>query len=220
MNNNDMALRLHPTLGVNAKLTFCRRCGKDGNELLLIGAYDSIRKCNNCKIELIGFTSTAQCPKCKQSGSTFVRTIGEYEKLPSNSLCDTCQKEVDEHKALVEAGGVYFKCKECNNTGVIKPSPLQQLLEIVQMFKYQNLLVQSLTNALNTIPNNMNIKETIRYKCDMITMDIMQVERKLSKLKQHPQVIGPATVKSEMQSNIMLAYRHLEDACSRVGRIG
>ena len=43
----------------------------------------------------------------------------ENEVLPTG-LCDTCQKETDEHKAIVLKGGVYFKCEQCGKTGVIR----------------------------------------------------------------------------------------------------
>jgi hypothetical protein len=119
------SLQLHPSLGINAHLTFCPRCGGDGPDLMLIGSRTSILQCNSCGITIYGHKPSKPCPKCKNGGPystgnfTHVGTIGERDKLPG-SLCDKCKAEIESFKKIVADGGIYFKCKTCKNTGVIK----------------------------------------------------------------------------------------------------
>lgn len=118
-------LQLHPKLGVNPHLTVCPRCGKDSNELLLIGARDWISRCDDCGLNLIG---GGPCPEHPRAHTTRVRMIGEHERLPATTLCDECKAEVTLHRQVVSEGGIYFKCK-CGATGVIKASaPLAGLV--------------------------------------------------------------------------------------------
>ena len=115
-----MTITLHSELGVNPRLMTCPRCGKDTNELALIGNNDSVSKCRNCG--MTGYGRASSLPKSNK-GCThdwrFERKLQEYEKLPG-SLCDDCQKEMDEHAAIVAKGGVYWRCTKCNRSGVIR----------------------------------------------------------------------------------------------------
>lgn len=114
-----MSIRLHKDKGVNPYLTYCPRCGGDGPDLLLIGAHDRVYKCQGC-----GMTHFGGRPKgglCQECGGSvaFERKLEDREKLPGN-LCAACEKEIEEHKKVVEAGGIYFKCADCKIEGVIK----------------------------------------------------------------------------------------------------
>lgn len=117
-------MRIHPTQGVNPHLTFCfcSRCGKDVNELILIGNHDDLRKCASCGSGLIGMRRNDPCGKCGDTGPhELIRKIDEGERLPASQLCDDCKKEMVEHAEIVRQGGVYWKCEECNRSGVIRP---------------------------------------------------------------------------------------------------
>lgn len=116
---------LDPKLGVNAKLTFCRRCGGEARELMLIGSNKGIYKCA-AGHTMFGRptpnTSSGDCPSCGRLTSwTKTGEIGEYDKLPSSEPCDSCKEELAEHEKLVDQGGVYVKCVDCGVQGVAKP---------------------------------------------------------------------------------------------------
>jgi hypothetical protein len=115
-----MSIQLHPTLGVNPKLCYCPRCGGESNTFMLIGNRTSIKQCADCGTKLIGHRSYEPCGKCGSRGPhATVGEVGENDKLPGD-ICEGCKAEISEHKKLVEAGGIYFKCKTCSATGVVK----------------------------------------------------------------------------------------------------
>lgn len=114
-------ITLHPTRGVNPKLTYCPRCGGEANELLLIGNREYIRKCRGCGQMLIGFATMEACPGCHDRGPHEVyKRIGEHDKLPASQPCDACKEEMKQHAEIVANGGVYWQCDECGRRGVIK----------------------------------------------------------------------------------------------------
>ena len=116
-------LQLSKDRGINPRLTVCCRCGGESPELLLIGTADWLHECTVCGVTHIG---TARERRCKVDGCggnlTRIRRLDEHERLPSTEPCDACQAEIAEHRAAVEAGGVYFKCSDCGHQGVIKAS--------------------------------------------------------------------------------------------------
>lgn len=111
------SITLHPTLGVNPHLTYCRRCGGDCEDLILLGARDGIYRCDDCGLNLIG---GGPCPDHPGRHTTFVRKVEEHEKLPAGP-CRACRDEIELHEKIVAEGGVYFRCSECSSEGVIKP---------------------------------------------------------------------------------------------------
>ncbi len=111
-------ITLHPKYGVNPHLCTCPRCGKDNNELVLIGTRETILKCN-CGQTIYGHRHSEPCPKCGEKFNfTEVGKIEERDKIPT-SLCDDCEKELAAEKEIVAEGGIYFRCK-CGARGVIK----------------------------------------------------------------------------------------------------
>lgn len=117
-----MSITLHPTRGLNPHLTFCSRCGRETNELILIGNRDDLRKCASCGSGLIGMRRNDPCGKCGNTGPhELIRKIDDNERLPASQLCDDCKKEMEENSEIVRQGGVYWKCEECNRSGVIRP---------------------------------------------------------------------------------------------------
>ena len=119
---------LHKTKGLNPRLTFCRRCGKDAEEIVLLGARDSKRVCTACGTVNYGMSAKEACGKCKHLLFDSVREpIGEFEKLPAHDFCDKCRKELKEWKEIVSEGGIYWKCKN-GHTGVIRKSPFSDMI--------------------------------------------------------------------------------------------
>ena len=111
-------LPLHKEKGVNPRLTVCPRCGGDGSELILVGALDRVSVCKSCGLKHYGHMGCS-CQTCGGS-LVFDHCLKEGEKLPG-SLCESCEKEVKTFQAVVAAGGIYFRCKDCKANGVIKP---------------------------------------------------------------------------------------------------
>jgi hypothetical protein len=115
------SIRLHSRLGVNPRLTICRRCGGTGEELILLGDKNYVDTCS-CGLHVYGgISGISPCPKCKATGGVKRRTLEDNERLPSGSLCRDCEKEAKEFAKIVADGGIYFKCEECKREGVIKP---------------------------------------------------------------------------------------------------
>ncbi len=108
-------IRLHKTKGINAHMTVCPRCGEDGDEIALLGSANKIYECPRCNIRQLG---SKICSKCKGS-MQFLRELDDCERIPASEPCKKCQKELEDHKAEVEAGGVYWRCKDCGSEGVI-----------------------------------------------------------------------------------------------------
>ncbi len=111
------SIRLHPVHGVNPKLTYCPRCGGEGQDLVLIGADDDKFTCAVCGTTSFGARKCLK-PDCGSANGRREK-IGERERLPGG-LCAACEAEVDVHKREVAAGGVYFRCTDCGAQGVIK----------------------------------------------------------------------------------------------------
>lgn len=107
---------LHKEKGLNPHMTYCPRCYNDGPELVLLGAHDKVYKCTNpdCGLAHIGKPKGGVCQKCK-TGVVYERKIEDHERLPG-SLCKSCEDQVK----MVEAGGIFFKCKDCNTIGAIQ----------------------------------------------------------------------------------------------------
>jgi hypothetical protein len=123
-------LLLHPKKGLNPRLTTCARCGGEGRDLLLLGKADYKDICDECSAVHYGGAnkdSSSGRRACFHCGSSsFTRKpLEELEKVP-HGLCQACEQEVALHKKLVEEGGIYWKCKDCGASGVIKDSPLSK----------------------------------------------------------------------------------------------
>lgn len=116
------SITLHPKLGVNPRLTFCPRCGKEGQELVLLGIRNYYAECPSCGTRCYGGFDHDKCPSCGNQTYGAQRTeLKESERIPGG-ICESCEKEIAEHRHIVEAGGVYWKCSKCNASGVIKES--------------------------------------------------------------------------------------------------
>jgi len=108
---------LHKERGLDPHLTFCRRCGGDANELTV----GELRKAEYAP----GQWTYANRGQTTEQGKVMEKQgvidnrynlsweeVPEHERVPAMEFCDSCKKEVKEHKALVADGGVYVKCTE------------------------------------------------------------------------------------------------------------
>ena len=118
---------LHPEKGVNPRLSYCRRCGEECQELFLIGTSSHVFTCDDCGIQHLGRRATIFKQTCnvKVDGHrcnghlTHVRELGDNEKLPATEPCDSCKEELAEHAKIVADGGVYWRCGDCKAEGVV-----------------------------------------------------------------------------------------------------
>lgn len=121
-------IRLDPKRGVNPALTVCPRCGGETNELVLAGLKGKY-KCEKCGQRMVGRFET--CPRCG-AGREHFKLLGEFdgsrEKVLASEPCDKCKKMIEEHAQIVREGGIYWKCKDCESEGVIKPSPFATMI--------------------------------------------------------------------------------------------
>ena len=116
----SISLRKDTDNPLGCQLTFCPRCGGEGRDLILTGTRRTVIKCPNCGCQNFGSRESEKCGRCQsplRGGES--RKMEEHEKLPGG-LCESCEKEVLEHKKVVAEGGLHFNCKQCNMTGVIK----------------------------------------------------------------------------------------------------
>lgn len=117
------SIRLSKKHGINPTLTFCPRCHGESDVLVLVGRAIKY-KCRTCGQMHIGMPPKRKCIQCGTChGAAGFENLGEFDgttdRLPAGEPCDKCKKEMDEHKRIVEAGGIYWKCSKCESEGVI-----------------------------------------------------------------------------------------------------
>ncbi len=117
-----MSVLLSKKHGVNPTLALCCLCGKKTGEILLLG------KCNEYKCQDCGFVIYGRlAPKdksCTQCGGQMELVATDVEaptQLRSVELCEECAATNEEHAALVRQGGIYWRCRTCGSTGIIRP---------------------------------------------------------------------------------------------------
>jgi len=118
----EKGILLSEKFGINPTLTYCPRCGGEGQELLLLGRATEY-ECGCCHGKIIGTKPKGDCPHCGATGIFYTR-IGEFDgshrRLPGTEPCDKCKKELEELKEEIAKGGVPWKCDICKSEGVIK----------------------------------------------------------------------------------------------------
>lgn len=118
--DKEKKIRLHPEKGLNPHMTTCTGCGKDGQEIILLGVHDKKVECPDCGAMNYGSTRHKACGRCKGALLAGKETIIEdHERIP-HGLCDKCQKEADAFVDIVRAGGIHVRCAACGMRGVMK----------------------------------------------------------------------------------------------------
>jgi hypothetical protein len=113
MMEKSKRVTLHPTKGVNPRLTCCEQCGGEMNDLILLGTRDYYTTCAICDVKLIG---GGKCPKCQRPGIN--KTPLPPGPLPSG-VCASCQEKNKQCEEMVVAGGIYWKCGDCGSMGAV-----------------------------------------------------------------------------------------------------
>ena len=122
----DDSIPIDPDKGLDPHMMFCVRCGGESNSLT-IGAlrkaklptgqwvYSQADRRNETARDLIGRGMVKT-----RYDLDWVK-LDEHERVPDPTPCDACAKELKQWAELVEQGGIYFRCKTCSATGVVKP---------------------------------------------------------------------------------------------------
>jgi hypothetical protein len=112
-----MSLRLHSKHGVAPALTFCRICGKEANEIALLGS-----QCDTVLKQVYEATDGAHGDKdgYKDYG---------FNRIPSTEPCDECQKHL-------KSGGRSEDFFIRNSVGIQDNSAISYLKSIDKMENY------------------------------------------------------------------------------------
>ena len=114
-----MGITLDKEKGMNPRLGMCPQCGKDNGEILLLGNRGYKDVCPHCRMVHYGGAKNKVCQRCGTRTERVQLTDGE--KIPG-ALCPKCREQRDELKKIVEAGGIFWRCRDCGQNGVIRKS--------------------------------------------------------------------------------------------------
>lgn len=97
-------ITLHPTLGVNPRMTTCDICG-EGASILLLGGRNWRETCAGCGAVVYGgINRSSPCPKCGSAESHSRESIPEHEhQVPVMDRCSRCVEALKQGVALMLA---------------------------------------------------------------------------------------------------------------------
>lgn len=127
-----MSITLSKKHGVAPALTFCRICGKDTNEIALLGA-----KADRVMKELFEQTKGAHGNEHGYSGNS-------CDKVPSTSLCDECE-------GVVKEKGIIFIAKDTGEFMRLGEAQVDTLIGRVQDAKGRVLDFESIKGKVVNI---------------------------------------------------------------------
>ncbi|MBE9572120.1 MAG: hypothetical protein IMF11_15945 [Proteobacteria bacterium] len=127
----DVDVIVSKTHGMNISLAKCTRCGSPTGELLLLGKTNEY-KCLACGSVIFG-NSPRNCPDCNSPNVALIERDAKAPKFLSHGLCDTCKEEMENFRAAVRQGGIFWRCKDCGSEGVIKPGRFLALMARCKM---------------------------------------------------------------------------------------
>ena len=109
--------------GLEAHLCVCERCMKNDSGALTLGVLFKTKGSDGHTYYADRDKRSKTRREAQNAGVTLENWIhvDEHERVPMG-LCDECKTEMDYHAAIVRKGGVYFKCTECHQDGVIQPN--------------------------------------------------------------------------------------------------
>ena len=110
-------IRLSEDHGINPALTTCPRCGGEAEELVLAG--DATKyECNDCGRMHLGRKEPCIC------GCTGFTSMGKFDgskdKVFAAEPCDKCKADLEKLRDIVTAGGIYWQCISCKNSGALQ----------------------------------------------------------------------------------------------------
>jgi hypothetical protein len=113
-------ITLHKKLGLNARCTFCPKCGGEGKELAMLGKNNHVGVCAaHGHIYGIG-AGTTRCPASNCGNPLIeIRELTDSERVPASDWCDACHAAAKIQQDAVERGGIAWRCKGCKSEGAI-----------------------------------------------------------------------------------------------------
>lgn len=119
-----MSITLHPEKGVNPLMTFCRQCGEDAEELMLVGDREYAEVCVECGLYSLGGRPTrGKCPKCERNNGWSRKPLSDFMhngKLPAMEPCNKCRELNKAENEEVAKGGIHFRCTDCGSAGAVR----------------------------------------------------------------------------------------------------
>jgi len=113
-----MSIPVSKKHGINPAITVCEWCGKELNEIALVGRCNKIQ-CLHCNRIIYG-TKKGLCPGCGSNNLKILEYDVEVPRHIFNGLCHECTEKKAVMDKEVSEGGIYFKCTDCGSTGIIK----------------------------------------------------------------------------------------------------
>ena len=113
-----MSIPISKEGGLEPHLINCARCGQSAG--LTVGVlYEGTDLEGRKHYYNHGQRGAAE----RSAGVSFdeVRHVEEGERITAG-LCTDCETELESHHKIISDGGVAFRCVECQQEGVIKPS--------------------------------------------------------------------------------------------------
>lgn len=104
--------------GINPTILICSMCGKELNELALVGKCNKI-ECLHCGKIIYGNKRTP-CPACNSTNLKVLEYDVEVPMRMVGGLCEECADKQAAMEKAVSEGGIYFRCTDCGSTGAIK----------------------------------------------------------------------------------------------------
>jgi len=115
--------------GIEPHLTFCTRCGGETQELTIGVVFEATLHDGRKLYYNRGQQRQAlRSAKLDRSDVASTRHVEENEKLPASQPCKSCMDELKEHAEIVKAGGIYWKCGDCGQSGVIKKTKFADMI--------------------------------------------------------------------------------------------
>lgn len=116
------SITVHKRLGLNARLTFCPKCGGEGSGLVMLGRKNYKGMCSeHGHVYGIGPRTTHCIAEGCDRVLTEVKELADYEKVPSVELCDACQKSLTIQMEAIDRGGIAWQCSTCGSEGAVLP---------------------------------------------------------------------------------------------------
>jgi hypothetical protein len=127
---NESKIYLHETKGVNPRLmdSLCPVCGETTGVIVLLGREDYKDVCKSCGFTVYGGAKDS-CPKCHTHGWQR-KTIDEWEKLKTTSVCPKCQDFMKKGVVLISVKSGDTDKKDPYRTGrlcVVKDEAIKRI---------------------------------------------------------------------------------------------
>lgn len=110
------SVQLHPTLGLNPRITICPACKKDVG-LVLLGKHDKCTICEECGQRHYGDPHRRSCVRCKSQRLRH-EVVPEHEKIEADFCNDCLALRTAMHETL-EDGGLLVVCEKCGSQSAL-----------------------------------------------------------------------------------------------------